>query len=470
MEQKIFFGTDGWRGLLDTEINIETVKLVGQAFADYLIEKYKENISIVIGYDGRRNSKLFAVELSKVLSGNHIKVFLSEKIEPTPVLSYYVKANNLQSGIMVTASHNPAKYNGLKFKADYGGPFFTEETLKVEKLIGNNKVKQSEENITITNLRLQYLQQIKNYINFEIIKKSGVRVLIDSMGGAGQQIIESLLSEYHIPSRTIYKVATEDFSGRYAEPIDKNLFQLKTELTKENFSLGLATDGDADRIGIVQDNAEWLSAQETILLLADFLVNKKKLSGDIVKTSSVTDKIIYYFAKDRTIHDVQVGFKYICEKMIENNVAFGAEESGGFGYQNHIPERDGILSGLLITEMLASSGYTKLSDYVKEKTKEFGEIYYDRIDLEYDKPDRINILPSLKSNPPEKISDFYIKSFNEYYSSRGIINGIKFFLEGASRWLLLRASETEPLIRIYAEAESNEEVHKILQAGISFFK
>ena len=251
---------------------------------------------------------------------------------------------------MITASHNPPNYNGVKFKSHYGGPFFTEQTRELENFIGNSLVQADDEQIYQVEFRPDYYNHIEQLIDFRAIKEANLNILIDSMAGSGQQIIENLLIKHEIPSKTIFKIAEKDFSGRLAEPIEKNLGPLRDELLKENkYSLGIATDGDADRLGVMLENGHWLSAQKTILLLCDYLVNGKKLSGNIVKTSSVTDKLRTAFENEnRKVIDVQVGFKYICEKMIDEETAFGCEESGGFAISKHIPERDGLLSGLTL--------------------------------------------------------------------------------------------------------------------------
>jgi len=455
----IIFGTDGWRGLLDSEVNSESISIVAQAFADYNNLKFSDP-KIAIGYDGRRNSKRFAEIFAEILSGNGIKVLLSDRVVPTPVLSYFVKENKLNSGVMITASHNPPQYNGIKFKADYGGPFLTDETLEVEKLIGKTTIKKSSNNIEHLNFLLSYVAKLEKLIDFEAIRQSRLKILIDSMGGTGADYLERILLAHNIPAKTIYSPPDEKFYNRLAEPIEKNLDPLKNELIQNEFSIGLATDGDADRLGVMLDNGDWLSAQETILLLADYVINKKHFAGNIVKTSSVTDKLKTLFQTDvRKVIDVQVGFKYITEEMIKSQIAFGCEESGGFGYGIHIPERDGLISALLMVEMLANSGYHKLSEYVNHKRKEFGQIYYSRIDLTYEKEDRINKLPSLFNKNLQKINDFDIKEVKTFLSSRGILNGIKFILEGDNRWLLLRSSETEPIIRIYAEGQGDSHSH-----------
>jgi len=461
----IIFGTDGWRGLLDSEVNDEAISLVAQAFADYNNIEFSDP-KIAIGYDGRRNSKRFAEIFSEILSGNGINVYLSDRIIPTPVLSFFVKENKLNSGVMITASHNPPQYNGVKFKADYGGPFLTDEILEVENLIEKTVIKKSSNNIEHLNFLLPYVSELEKLIDFEAIRQSQLKILIDSMGGAGADYLERILLAHNIPAKTIYSPPDEKFYNRLAEPIEKNLEPLKNELIQNEFSIGLATDGDADRLGVMLDNGDWLSAQETILLLADYVINKKHFAGNIVKTSSVTDKLKTLFQTDvRKVIDVQVGFKYITEEMIKSQIAFGCEESGGFGYGIHIPERDGLISALLMVEMLANSGYHKLSEYVNHKRKEFGQIYYSRIDLTYEKEDRINKLPSLFNKNLQKINDFDIKEVKTFLSSRGILNGIKFILEGDNRWLLLRSSETEPIIRIYAEGQGDSEVKNLLEFG-----
>jgi phosphomannomutase len=465
MPGKIIFGTDGWRGFIEQDVNESSIAEAAQAFSVYRLNTGSTQKRIAVGYDGRKYSDVFAQIFAEVLCGNGIDVILSDRIIPTPVLSFYVKLNGLDSGVMITASHNPPNYNGIKFKASYGGPFLTEETLEIEKLLYKYEIKKSISGITRENLLLPYYHHIKKIIDFRLIKDSGINILVDSMGGAGQLIIEEFLNTNHISCTTIFGKADDNFYGRQAEPIEKNLVPLSKSLAGGEYSLGIATDGDADRVGILLDDGSWLSAQETIVLLGDYLCNKKSLKGNIVKTSSVTDKLRQFESDSGKVLDVQVGFKYICEEMIKGNVIFGCEESGGFGYGFHIPERDGILSGLMIAEILAASGFKKLNELICRQRKEFGNIFYDRIDLEYNKENRLRILPELFNNPPDKISGFRITNIQEFFSSRGIINGIKFSLEGNSRWLLLRSSETEPLIRIYSEADSIQEVKQILLSG-----
>ncbi len=466
MNEKILFGTDGWRGIIDEDVNENSIAEAAQAFAAYLGSTKRVNPQAAVGYDGRKNSRLYAEIFSEVMSGNGIGVFLSDKIIPVPVLSYFTKFSRVDSGVMITASHNPSGYNGIKFKAAYGGPYLTEDTLKVEKFLYKFPVRRSRENIVIKDFTLPYLEQINKVINFRIIRESGLRILIDSMSGAGQNIIENILSGHHIYADTIFGTPDENFSGRQPEPIEKNLLPLSEKLRSDHYSLGIATDGDADRLGVLLDSGEWLSAQETILILAEYICRNNLFPGNIVKTSSVTDKLRLFESEKRKISDVQVGFKYICEEMLKQEVAFGCEESGGFGYGFHMPERDGILSGLLLCEALASSGFSKIGFLAESARKKYGSIFYHRKDLPYTKADRLSLLPNIFKKNISTIGGFKVMRAAEFLSSRGVINGLKFFLEGDSNWLLIRASETEPLIRVYAEAENSGEAERILNSGI----
>jgi phosphomannomutase len=473
MSQKkhIIFGTDGWRGVLGDEMNEKSVSLVAQAFADYISSSSGNARPVVIGYDSRRNSPSFAKLFAEILSGNKIKVFLSTIVIPTPVLSYAVRHFKASSGVMITASHNPSHYNGVKFKGAYGGPFATEETHKIEKMIGKSVSPNNKSHVQHVEFLPPYIEHLKKQIDVAAIGKSGLELAVDSMGGAGGVLIGSILQEYGVKTTTMFGEPTQDFSGRLPEPIAKNLDPLQAFLSgHQAVAFGVATDGDADRLGVLLDGGTWLSAQETILLLAEYIVESKKLSGDIVKTASVTEKVRTYFQNgSRRVIDVQVGFKYICETMLTRKVAAGFEESGGYGFGNHLPERDGIFSALLMMEMIAHSGYKSLSSYVKEKRQRFGAIHYDRIDIEYPGERGTDLLAKLNAEPPGSLKNFQVKEIAPYYSSRGSVNGLKFFLSGENRWLLLRTSETEPLARIYAEGESDDEVKTLLKVGKKYF-
>ncbi len=508
---EIFFGTDGWRALLESEMNFENVAKVAQAFADYM--NSEGGTKVAISYDTRRYSPEFAELFAEVLSGNGIEVLLSDKVTPTPVLSFTTLEQGCDAGVMVTASHNPPQYNGIKFKCSKGGPFSLEQTRKVEAFLGANPIRKSSGHITVIDMLPAYIARIEQLIDFEAIRSSGISVLVDSMGGAGMRLTESLLKKHGCKVDTIFGESSKDFCGRLAEPIEKNLGPLMEALKQGDWSLGVATDGDADRLGLCMDGGRWLSAQKTILILVDYLKRVRKLPGDIVKTSSVTDLVRVDFESDRVkVFDVQVGFKYIADLMYERQIAFGGEESGGFGYGLHIPERDGIFSSLLAAEMLAVSGFRRLSEYIEERTAVLGDVHYDRIDFHYDGADRLSLLPRLCEsiggyaeeaqatlldtaeeaqalNPvetegkpqtlnatqttiPTETADvknilcgFQIKELKTFRSSRGIVNGVKMIFGGNCRWLLMRASETENMIRFYAEGQTEAEVSSLLSNG-----
>ena len=475
---EIEFAPDGWRGLLDLQMNPAMVETVAQAFAESINAACvgEAPAAVAVGYDGRRRSREFAHLFARVLVGNGIEVLLADRITPTPVISYTVRARQLAAGVAITASHNPPQYNGIKFKGSYGGPFFYEATQDIETRLGQTPVRISQEGIRTHNLTDDYLSHLRSLIDLEAIGQAGLSVLVDSMGGAGQTILQDLLAPFDCDVMTIFGKATPDFSGRSPEPIEKNLTPLRAELSAGEYSLGIATDGDADRLGILLDDGSWLSAQETILLLVDHLVNRRGVTGDIVRTSSVTDKLGLYFGEGRHIYDVQVGFPYICRKMLDGQVAMGFEESGGYGFSMHLPERDGVFSALLVLEMLAQSGCDRLTDYVARKRQQFGQIFYHREDLRYDRqndagensaaPDHNQVIPQLVRNPPHEIAGYDVRQVLEFHTHRGLLNGVKFYLKDSPRWLMVRASETEPLLRLYVESSSEGEMQALSAVGL----
>lgn len=437
--------------------------LAARAFADYLLER-ESSPKAAIGYDNRRRSREFAEIFAEVLSGAGVRAFLSNQIIPTPALSYAVAARGFAAGAMITASHNPPAYNGVKFKASYGGPFLAEETRKIERLVGASRVRRDARLVKEVDFRSHYVKRLALLCETESFPDGPA--LVDSMGGAGGRVIEDALELLGIRVNTIFAEPREDFYGRAAEPIEKNLAPLAENLRNDKYVVGLATDGDADRLGVALENGEWLSAQETILILADFLVNVKKSPGDIVKTASVTDRLRERFEGDgRRVAETQVGFKYVCEEMLAREAAFGCEESGGYGFRDHIPERDGALSALYFLAAMGAAGARDASELHEAKRAEFGTVFYDRIDFPYDGEDRVELLTRVAENPPDRVEDYAVERFDAYRDARGRVNGAKFALEGGARWLLVRVSETEPLVRLYAEGRDRDEPKRLLDAG-----
>jgi phosphomannomutase len=441
---------------------------VGQAYAEYILQQAGGS-GVAVGFDGRRQSQEFARIIAGVLEANGIEVTLSDRIIPTPVLSFTVRFRGLAGGVMITASHNPPEDNGVKFKGPYGGPLMTEETRAIERLIGQSAVRTALSAPKPTDMLTPYLNRLEQLIDLKSLRDLAPSAAVDSMAGAGGGILSSFLGRLGLRVVPVDNTPLPDFRGRLPEPIEANLAPLAAVLAKDpTLVLGLATDGDADRCGVMLEGGAWLSAQETILLLTDHLLRARKEEGDVVKTSSVTDKVKRLAeGEGRVVHDVQVGFKHIAEKMIRGPVAIGCEESGGFGYGIHIPERDGILSCLLMLELLAQTGSRSLAKARKAITERFGAIHYRRIDVTYERSDRTNLLPTLLHEIPSSIGGLAVGRLAQFESSRGIVNGLKFILEGDDRWLLIRSSETEPMIRLYAEGQDDTEVETLLSAARS---
>lgn len=466
---KIEFGTDGWRGILNEEVNTRTVASVAQAYAEYIRERFQKP-AIAVGFDSRNQSAEFAEIFAHVAAANGVGVLLSDGIVPTPVLSFTVKDRGLAGGVMITASHNPPEYNGVKFKGPFGGPLFTEETASVERLLNRSSPKTSGGAFERLSFLPRYVEQIEGLIDFDTISRAGLTVAIDSMHGAGGELLQSLLARRGCTATTVSDNPLADFGGRTPEPLSKNLEPLKSLVQTIGASIGVATDGDADRLGIVTERGDWLGAQEMILLLAQYVAGSRQLPGAFVKTSSVTEKM-QLVANEylRELVEVQVGFKYICEAMLAQPVAFGAEESGGMGYGFHIPERDGILSALLMIEMIASSGATNIGDLRMRLERKYGQIFYDRRDVHYGDVQPLGVLKSARGDIPSALKMGSPIKVQTYSNSRGAVNGVKWKFGAGARWLLVRVSETEPLVRMYAEGETATETLTLLDAAQVFF-
>jgi alpha-D-glucose phosphate-specific phosphoglucomutase len=461
----IKFGTDGWRAVISDDFTFENVKIVAQAIADYLLENKEQDkdINILIGYDTRFMSDEYAKLVARVLAGNDIKVLISEKEVPTPVLSHNVVDQKADGGIVITASHNPACFNGIKFKGSYGGPADPEETAKIEQKLYKNEIKiidldKALENNSIKYLDMDtpYLKCIFEYVDIEKIKNSKLKILVDSMHGVGTKYIENIFKNSNCSVKTIHGDINPSFGGAHPEPIYFNLKELMEEC-KDNYDIGFATDGDADRIGVVDNKGNYIFSHETIALLGSYLKETRNWSGGIVKSISTTS-LIDVMGEDLGIkvYETPVGFKHICELMRSEDILIGGEESGGIGYKNHIPERDSILSALLLMEMVLFYNKT-LKEILDDFRDKYGRFYYDRKDIKYNKNEMDKVLSGLKDIKQEKILDIPVKEIKD-------TDGVKHILEDGS-WLLVRASGTEPIVRIYAESKDKDKIKPLIDLG-----
>ena len=461
----IKFGTDGWRAIISEEFTFDNVKIVAQAMADFINEdRQAKNKQIIVGYDTRFLSERYAQLAGCVLAANGIKVILADKAVPTPAVSFTILNKKLGGGIMITASHNPAEFNGMKYKAYYGGSAGPEITGIMEQKLYKNRVRilPPEEAgkvlLKVEDIMPEYLKAVSNYLDIETLKKQELRVLVDAMYGSADNCIAKLLSGGKSKVDTIRSERNPGFNGKRPEPSAENLEQTAKLVKEGNYDIGLATDGDGDRLGVITSEGEVISGHKVIALLLLHFIEDKKLSGSVVQTICGTFLINKICRKyGLKMHETPVGFKYICEIMRNETVLVGGEETGGVGFRDFIPERDGILSGLLILELMACKG-KGLSEILKDVEREYGSFVYRRMDIVFhDQAKKKALISRLKENPPgdilgKKISE--IKSFD----------GIKLICDDLS-WLLIRPSGTEPLVRVYAEASDVETTQKMLEFG-----
>jgi phosphomannomutase len=467
----IKFGANGWRAVIGEGFNETNFIRVAEAFSRYLLSKKSRGNTVAVGFDGRAGSKEYALSFAKILSANGSSVLLSEAIIPTPILSFAVKRYSCDAGVMITASHNPPEYNGVKFKAQYGGPFLAEETEEVHRLLREEiEHRETSDLIEQKNFLPDYIEHLKTIIDFSALQRfaaipaNNPSVMIDSMGGAAQTILEDILVALGWRAQTIFGEPDKMFFNRLPEPIEQNLGPLMYNTSVTDAIFGIATDGDGDRCSIVYEDGKWMTAQENILALLWHLHFNKKWNGAVIKSASVSDKVRFLAEQwHEKVYDVNVGFSNVTDVMLREPFMFGAEESGGFGFQHHIPERDGILSGLMFCELIAMSGKS-LHEIWKEITDAVGEVYYSRIDIPGKSINREEALLRCEHyKPSDVMEDYYVQVIRKYHDKE-ILNGIKYSF-GSSRWLLVRISQTESMIRIYAEGRNEEEVQLFLEEG-----
>lgn len=463
---KIKFGTDGWRAVIADEFTFANVERVAQAYADYMLSG-SENVSLapsplcVVGYDRRFLSESFAQRAAEVLAGNGFSIALFDEAAPTPLISWAVKEVKAAGGVVITASHNPASFNGFKIKAPWGGSAAPETTSAVEKLVDANPPKRGEASSDSQHLVgpaiESYKAQIAAHIDLERLRKSPVVVVVDPMHGAGGRWVENFLSGSALKVETIRANRDPLFGGVNPEPIDSNLGALKQRVVERQALVGLASDGDADRVGAVNELGATMTMHDVVPLILLHLVRQRKMTGAVVRTfsQSVLLKRIAA-AHNLKLYETPIGFKYIAELMLKDDVLIGAEESGGIGVKGHIPERDGILNSLLFLEAIIVAGKPP-SEMLRDLHREFGEFHFGRRDLRVETSVGQRLIERLATATPRELAGHEVVGVET-------TDGTKLLFADES-WLLFRQSGTEPMLRIYAEATSQAKCEALLAAA-----
>ena len=459
----IKFGTDGWRAIIAKDFTVNNVARISYATADWIKNNFTNNPSVVIGHDCRFGGKLFMETAVKVFVSKGIKVYMAESFVSTPMISLGAKELNASIGVVITASHNPPTYNGYKLKGHYGGPLTTNKIQEVEDLIPDNIDIELDEidivqnienhNITVVDLEENYIEKVKSSFDLEAIKSSGLHFAYDAMYGAGQSVMKKLFNDMTF----LHCDYNPSFMGQAPEPIAKNLTEF-SNLIKDHggIAAGLATDGDADRIGLYNSKGEFVDSHHIILLLLLYLHKHKNLNGKVVVAASTTPRVVKLAQEFGLNHDtVKVGFKYIAKQMITEDVLIGGEESGGIAIKGHIPERDGIWMGLVIFEYMAKSGKS-LEDLIQEVYELVGEFKYWRDDLHLNEDLKQSIVDNCKSGNYKSFGNYNVKDIDT-------TDGYKFIFSG-DEWLMIRPSGTEPVLRCYAESKDLKGAKAILAA------
>ncbi|MDB6027025.1 MAG: phosphotransferase [Verrucomicrobiales bacterium] len=459
---QIKFGTDGWRAVIAEDFTFRNVERVAQATADYWNANPVNGTEkkAVVGYDRRFLSNEFARRTAEVLAGNGFKVILTSDPTPTPSVSFAVKAKKAVGGVMITASHNPPSFNGFKLKSYYGGSADSETCKAIEQLVDKNPIRAvaDAKQITVENIRPAHYAAVKRLVDFPLIAKSKLRFAHEALFGVGAGCFDELLKGTTCRVTTLSGAHDPNFGGINPEPLAKNYVKSAAFLKKNPHDICLVTDGDADRVGGMDGRGNLLTTHQIICsLLHHYIVNRQG-KGRVVKaltTTSMVDKMCAEYGFSLT--ETGVGFKYVCTEMMKNDVLLGFEESGGIGFQGHIPERDGIAAGMMLLELLATEKVS-INKILANLEKKFGPHHYSRIDTHFPLEKRGALMEFCKNNPPAKLLRSPVAEVKSY-------DGVKFIAQDGT-WLMLRGSGTEPILRIYAEAKSDADAQKILQLGV----
>jgi phosphomannomutase len=464
------FGTDGWRGIIADDFTYENVRVAARAIARYVLEHEDAKAGVCIGYDTRFGSRSFARVVADTLAAAGVPVFLANKITPTPELSFAVRERKAAGGVMITSSHNPAEWNGVKYKASYGGSGKPSIISSIESyLLQPVPQAAAPAKIEEVDFAPDYIAALESFVDLKAIKASGYRFLIDTMYGAGRGYIAGIFERAGIPYVEFRNELNPAFPGINPEPILPHIAATQKAVVAEKCAAGLITDGDADRIGAVDEHGNVVDAHKIFSVLLQWLLERKQWPGDVTRAFNTTKMLDRIAAKyGRTLHEHGIGFKYVVDLMLEKDILIGGEESGGVGVAKHLPERDGLLNSLLLANVMADEKKT-LGELVAALQQEYGEHQYGRVDMHINEELKQSAIRRAQAG----ISDIAGLKVQRIET----LDGIKFFLENpacagkpnaAETWLLLRASGTEPLLRVYCESCSQESVQQVLAAAQAF--
>ena len=465
---QISFGTDGWRGIIADNFTGANVRLVSQAVVNYFLRPTVPGEPIVfIGYDNRSQSEYFAAEAAKVVAASGLKAILSAQSCSSPSISYNAHKANAKGGIMITASHNPPQFNGLKIKMGFGGSALPSDVDEIVKELNALYEKgqftvdfpaDAANKIEMRDLRPTYFDGLRSMVDLEKIASAKFRVVADPMHGSGSGYLSDILRGVGVDIEEICRDRNPVFGGLNPEPITQNLGPLKDAVLASKADVGVAIDGDADRVGAMDSDGNFVDSHRIFALLLRHLYEDKGQRGSVVKTVSTTtliDKLCTKYGLPLRV--VPIGFKNICDWMLKEDVLIGGEESGGIGVQGFIPERDGPLMSLLLLETMATRK-KRLEEQIAELMAEFGPHEYQRVDLHPDPSKMAAVIQSLKEDNPTEIAGLPVRCIDR-------TDGTKFLLDNDA-WLLLRASGTEPVVRVYAESLSQDKVQELIDAGM----
>ncbi len=457
---QVKFGTDGWRAIIAKDFTFDNLKLATLATADYLLNHPNRANGVCVGYDTRFMSPEFADYAARILSSCGLRVFLSDSFLPTPAVSLYCRDKKLAGSIMITASHNPPTYNGFKIKTAYGGSALPETVTLIEANLATvnpgTPVEPKEDLIEKTDVKSYYLQYLKTHLDLDAIRDSRVKIAHNAMFGAGQGTITRIFDASKV--HCYHCTHNPGFGGINPEPMPQYISDFVDFCKTVKPDAGIINDGDADRVGMLDENGAFIDSHKLFAIILKYLVEDKKKTGEVAKTFALTDVIDKICRKNNlTLHLLPIGFKHVSKLMTTNNILIGGEESGGIGITSYLPERDGIFIGLLVLEIMAKKNKT-LSGLVQELFDEFGSFYYNRLDLHAGEAKKQSIIARAARGDFKTVAQYNVTGFND-------LDGFKYHFEGG--WLLIRPSGTEPVLRLYCEADSPEKVETALNFAAS---